>query len=87
MKIDHTKAGIRIRWGTKRVPGLITEGKNSTAIKTYHPHYRRSMPAAVVWTAQDWMQSSNHFLFFASGLYILFVFCFEVAHAGCQPTG
>ena len=39
MKIDHTKAGIRIRWGTKRVPDLTTEGKNSTAIKTYHLHY------------------------------------------------
>ena len=39
MKIDHTKAGIRIRWGTKRVPDLTTEGTNSTAIKTYHRHY------------------------------------------------
>ena len=36
MKIDHTKAGIRIRWGTKRVPDLTTEEKSSNAIKTYH---------------------------------------------------
>ena len=49
MKIDHTKAGIRIRWGTKRVPDLTTEGKSSTAIKTYHRHYVYQRLAGDAW--------------------------------------